>query len=102
MHNTFDKPGIHLVEEFKEEMEYKNAKSEFMGKVVTLLIASFGLVTAFAWDETLKSFFEESFGPLDTLHQKFLYSVLITILAVGVSVALGRTYLRRTRKNLKK
>ncbi|SRR5258708_7464233 len=101
LHN-FEKPSMHRTEEFIDEIAFKKVKTEFMEHIMTLLIASMGLITVFAWDETLKSFFEKVFGPLQSLKDKFLYSILITFIAVTTSFILGKIYLKKRKKGLRK
>lgn len=100
--HNFEKPSMHRTEEFIDEIAFKKVKTEFIEHIVTLLIASLGLITVFAWDETLKSFFENFFGPLESLNDKFLYSIMITLVAVTVSFILGRIYLKKRKKSFRK
>ena len=81
--------------EFFEEESLHDIKLDFMTRLVTIVIAALGLITALAWDRTLEDLFTAFFGPLNSLSQKITYAVLITLLAVCVTLMLRRTYIRK-------
>ena len=66
--------------------------------MVTITVASLGFITVLAWDDTLKLLYKELFGDVDTLGSKFLYSLLVTFVAVAVSIILGKLFLKKKRK----
>lgn len=83
------------MEKFLEKYEIRRLHSDVIGRVATLIIASLGLIAALAWDTALKHLFEDLFGATGTLLEELSYAVVITILAVIISVSLGKLFLRR-------
>lgn len=65
-------------------------RKQIMENLATLIISAFGLVAALAWNDTIKTIFEVFLGKSDTLTGMLTYSVLVTILAVFVTIQLGR------------
>lgn len=72
-------------------------KSEILERVATLITAAFGLVAALAWNEAIKSLFigpcgKEGAGLLCSISfgGPWLYAVLVTMLAVFMTVWIGR------------
>jgi len=61
-------------------------KNEILEKFTVLITSAFGLVAALAWNEAIKGFLQqfglEHYGP-------WVYAVIITILAVLITVLLG-------------
>jgi hypothetical protein len=76
--------------ELLKELKVSNVADQFSNRIITLLIASLGLTTALAWDETLKELFHAIFGAGDSLASKLLYSVLITLIAVTITLILAK------------
>lgn len=72
--------------------------SKFSNHVFTLLVASLGLITALAWDETLRELFHFVFGATETLGQKLLYSAVVTAVAVIITTLFVRGEKRRRKK----
>lgn len=66
-------------------------QGEIRSRLVSYLVAAFGLVAGLAWNEAVKDLINHFF-PLnsDALWAKFLYAVIITVLVVVVSVILLR------------
>ena len=57
--------------------EYKaKAKDDFVMRLVTLFIASLGLVTALAWEGATRSIFIFAFGGVETVAEKLLMQSL--------------------------
>lgn len=92
---------IPQAEEFFDNMTRvkEDITLEFFGRIVTIVIAGLGLITALAWDEALKDIFLEFFGNLSTLNQKLGYAIFVTILSVVISIVIGRIFLKKNRKN---
>lgn len=59
-------------------------------KLVALIIAAFGLVAALAWNDTIKEIFGVVFGEQSTIFAMLGYAVIVTIVAVIVTIYLGR------------
>lgn len=69
----------------------KKLRKEVGEKTITYITAAFGLVTALAWNDAIKSLIEYLF-PLqrNNLWVKFLYAVSMTFMAVLISIYLIR------------
>jgi len=72
-------------------------KKEVIEKLTALVTAAFGLVAALAWNDAIKSLFVgpcgvEGAGALCSLASggPWAYALLVTILAVGVTIWIGR------------
>jgi hypothetical protein len=77
--------------ELLQELKVDHLANQFSNRVITLVIASLGLTTALAWDETLRGIFHALLGSTDTLTDKLLYSVLVTLVAVIITIILARS-----------
>jgi|CXWL01.1.fsa_nt_gi ABC-type uncharacterized transport system ATPase subunit len=86
------------VESLFKKYKLETIHRDFFEKISLLVIASFGLITAIAWDQALKVIFEELFGGLETIHEKLLYAFIITVLATTVSIILSKLFLNRKNK----
>jgi hypothetical protein len=73
-----------IVEHFKKEV--KETKKVFKEKMVTFILAGFGLVASLAWNEAIKSLVD-TLLPQKTsaLIGKFVYAILITFIVVLLS-----------------
>ena len=60
---------------------------EVVDKIAALLTAAFGLVAALAWNDAIKSAIE-SMGL--TAYGPWLYAIVVTILAVVVTLYIGK------------
>jgi len=89
------KSDIEKIQKMLEEQEFHRLHSTFFERITILLISAMGLVTALAWDEAFKDFFEHFVAPLDTFGAKFYYAFLITVLAVILSIILGKIFLKK-------
>ena len=86
------------IREFLEEYKINKIENEFNKRVITLIIASLGLITALAWDETLKDIYVKLFGNLDNLSSKIFYSLTITLLSVIISIIATKKIRKRNRR----
>ncbi len=77
--------------ELLKELKVHTVADQFSNRVIVLVIASLGLTTALAWEDTLKELFHVIFGSNDTVLDKLLYSVLITLIAVVITLLLAKT-----------
>ena len=61
-------------------------KSEIIDKFALLMISAFGLVAALAWNDAIKGYLQqfglEHYGP-------WVYAIIVTLLAVIITVILG-------------
>lgn len=97
--------SIPSAEDFVENIKETRAKdiqTEFIGRIVTIIIAGLGLISVLAWDDALKSLYRNIVENSDSLLGKFGYASIITFIAVVVSVILGRAFIKKKRKNLQR
>ena len=59
-------------------------------KSIALIMDGFGLVAALAWNEAIKSLFENLFQDKGSIISKFSYAVIVTIIIVLVSMRLQK------------
>ena len=85
-------------QEFLKSQRISGIKTDFMGRLVTIIIAGLGLITALAWDRTLEDIFTTFFGPLSSLSRKITYAVVITIVAVIVTIFLRKMFIQTEEK----
>jgi len=74
--------------------ENKKIQREVKRKITEYILAAFGLVTAFSWNETIKSLIEYFF-PIEknSLLAKFFYSLVLTFVVVFITVYLNKLFL---------
>ncbi len=72
---------------FREFKETSRAAKE---KIVTLILAGFGLVAALAWNDAIQSLFKFFFPEAQELVGKFIYAVFVTLVVVVVSIQLQK------------
>jgi len=69
-------------------------KVQLLETFAALITAAFGLVAALAWNETIKAAVAMVFGTADDLLGNFIYAIIVTILAVimtlWIAKALGK------------
>ena len=65
-------------------------KKEVIEKLTTLIIAAFGLIAALAWNDTIKATFNFIFGTAETIWAMLIYAILVTIIAVYITIKLGK------------
>ncbi len=63
--------------------------SHIVDKMSELITASFGLVAALAWNDTIKAMFTH-FGTPNQLPTMFFYSCIVTLIAVIMTLWIGR------------
>jgi len=69
-------------------------KAETLDKIAALLIAAFGLVAALAWNGAIRAIFEAVFGTADNITAMLVYAVVVTIIAVLVTIWIARAVKR--------
>jgi hypothetical protein len=65
-------------------------KYEIIEKIAALATAAFGLVAALAWNEAIQAIFKKVFGDASSIGAMIVYAVVITIIAVWVTVVIGK------------
>ena len=65
-------------------------KKDVIEKIAALMTAAFGLVAALAWNGAIQAAFVKIFGTASSLIAMFSYAVIITIIAVLATMAIGK------------
>jgi len=68
----------------------KSLKIEILDKISVLITAAFAFIAAFAWNETMKVLVYEKLSDVEAPFVIIGYAVLITILAVVVTIMVAR------------
>ena len=61
-----------------------------MKTIITLVTTAFGLVAGLAWNDAIQKLIETLVGSGDALSGLFIYAIIVTILAVVVTIILAR------------
>jgi ABC-type uncharacterized transport system permease subunit len=64
--------------------------AEVIEKMAALLTAAFGLVAALAWNGAILAIFKAVFGSSETIPALLAYAVIVTIIAVIVTIWIAR------------
>ena len=73
-----------------EESKPTPLKTEILDKISALVTAAFGLVAALAWNDAIKAVFKEVFGTDDAIGPMLIYAILVTIIAVILTIIVAR------------
>lgn len=65
-------------------------KEQILDKMGSLITAAFGLVAALAWNEAIKAIFAELFGTAETIIPMISYAIIVTGIAVVVTILIAR------------
>ena len=65
-------------------------RSETIKTFSMLITSAFGLVAAFAWNDTIKEAIDRFIAPEAGLRSQLIYALVVTLLAVLVSYELGK------------
>lgn len=65
-------------------------KKEVIEKIAALVTAAFGLVAALAWNSAIQAIFTSVFGEASNITAMLSYAVIVTVIAVIVTVYIGR------------
>ena len=65
-------------------------QKEVIEKVSALVTAAFGLVAALAWNTAIQEIFRLIFGDQSGVWAMIFYAVVVTIIAVVVTILVGR------------
>lgn len=65
-------------------------KKEILKQIAALVTIAFGLVAALAWNGAVQAIFREVFGEVSGITEMVIYAVVVTIIAVAVTVWIGR------------
>jgi len=64
-------------------------KKDVLEKLNALIIAAFGLVAALAWNTAIQEIFKQIFGVASGLWAMIFYAVLVTVIAVWVTIKMA-------------
>ena len=68
----------------------EETQKEIKEKMLTLILAGFGLVAALAWNDAIQTLFKVIFPKSEGVIGKFIYAVIITILVVVITLQLKK------------
>ena len=74
----------------REVLIHMGYRDEVIEKIAALLTAAFGLVAALAWNGAIQALFKQYFGDAENLTAMILYAVIVTIIAVVITIWIGR------------
>jgi hypothetical protein len=72
-------------------------KTEIIDKLADLITTAFGLVAALAWNSAIQGVFKKFFGTAKGLIPMMLYVLIVTIIAVALTIWIGKVK-ERTKK----
>ena len=75
-------------------------QKEVIEKVAALITAAFGLIAALAWNEAIQEIFILVFGDQSGIWALLFYAVVVTIIAVVVTIWIGRVAEKHTGKKI--
>jgi len=75
-------------------------QKEVIEKVAALITAAFGLVAALAWNTAIQEIFRLIFGEQSGIWAMIAYAVIVTIIAVVVTIWIGRVAEKSTGRKL--
>ena len=75
-------------------------QKEVIEKIAALITAAFGLIAALAWNEAIQEIFILIFGDQSGIWAMLFYAVVVTIIAVVVTIWIGRLAEKHTGKKL--
>jgi multisubunit Na+/H+ antiporter MnhG subunit len=65
-------------------------QKEVIEKIAGLITAAFGLIAALAWNTAIQEIFRLIFGDQSGVWAMIFYAVVVTIIAVVVTIMIGR------------
>jgi hypothetical protein len=75
-------------------------QKEVIEKIAALITAAFGLIAALAWNEAIQEIFRLVFGDQSGIWAMLFYAVVVTIIAVVVTIWIGRVAEKHTGKKV--
>ena len=71
----------------------------YLDKIIQFVTAAFGLAAGLAWNEAIQALIERFVGLTDDgLAGKLTYAVILTLIAVTVTMAISKSYERIAKK----
>jgi hypothetical protein len=65
-------------------------QKEVIEKIAALITAAFGLIAALAWNTAIQEIFRIIFGDQSGVLAMIFYAVVVTIIAIVVTILVGR------------
>ena len=65
-------------------------QKEVIEKIAALITAAFGLIAALAWNTAIQEIFRIIFGDQSGVLAMIFYAVVVTIVAIVVTIMIGR------------
>jgi len=65
-------------------------KKEIIEKIASLIVASFGLVAALAWNGAIQAIFKKVFGTAEGVAATLIYAFVVTIIAVVATIWIAK------------
>jgi hypothetical protein len=90
--------GVEELKRFLEKYELNRLHTDFIEKMLLLVLATVGLIAAISWESVLKEVFGIIFGTLSSLEEKVLYAFLITVGATLLSLVVSKLFLKKERR----
>lgn len=81
--------------------ELKRLGSDFLEKLALLIISILGFLVALSWEEALKITMQEFFRGLGAWGERFMFPIIMTVLAVILSIIISRYFVHKEQKLLK-
>jgi ABC-type Mn2+/Zn2+ transport system permease subunit len=81
-------------------IESQYMQKEVIEKIAALITAAFGLIAALAWNEAIQEIFRLVFGEQSGVLAMIFYAVVVTIIAVVVTIWIGRVAEKHTGKKI--
>jgi len=75
-------------------------QKEVIEKIAALITTAFGLVAAFAWNEAIQEIFRLVFGDQSGVLAMIAYAVIVTIIAVVITIWIRRVAEKPTGRKL--
>jgi len=75
-------------------------QKEVIEKIAALITAAFGLIAALAWNTAIQEIFRLIFGDQSGVLAMIFYAVIVTIIAVVVTIWIGRVAQKHTGKKV--
>ncbi len=76
-------------------------KDEVLTQIAALLTAAFGLVAALAWNGAIQAIFKEVFGTTESIPAQLSYAIIVTIIAVIVTIWIARSLVHAKKEEKK-
>lgn len=89
------------LEKFLKRYELAHLRSTVFEKFTILILSASGFIAALAWDEALKSFFRDITGLAGSVGSKFVYAIIVTLIAVVISIFLSKRVIKKKQEELK-